>query len=370
MKQTFGIITVILVLLFLVWKSGILGSGLMLDGIVPDQAAAGDVVTLNGHGFVVDPGQTTVFFNDQSVRPEEVSETAIQVKVPQGARSGLVSVVSGSKTSDQVFFKIKDAGLPPGHPPTGNEGGMPPGQAAARQQMPPGTGEHGGETVSSSAHQFFSPETAKDYIDFELKDKAGKTVKLSDYKGKVVLLNFWATWCKPCLEEIPSLERLTKRSESMGLVVLAVSVDKTFEEIITALPNVNLNILLDPEKAVATKYGTVKFPETWVIDKNGKIISRFIGSRNWDSPTFVNFFSLLLKDGTLPGGMGQSAGASPHGKAGASPHGEHPPKAGASPHGEHPPKAGASPHGQHPPKAGASPHGEHPPATGETKGEK
>lgn len=293
MKQVFSVIAVTLIILLVVVKMGIFSKTASLTAITPDNAATGDIITLTGIGLDTNPSRTLVFFNNLSVPPIKVVSNGIQVQVPEGANSGLVYVVVGDEKTNEKFFKIKGSpSMPPGHPMVG-------------QNNSTGMNSKNQDISGEMAHEFYDPDTAKDFIDFELPDENGKKVKLSDYKGEVILLHFWATWCKPCMQEVPSLERLTGRSDSMGLKVIAVSVDNSFEDIKNTLPDVKLNILLDPERKVATEYGTSKFPETWVIDKKGKIVARFIGSRNWDSPTFVRFFSILLDNKTVPPGMGK-----------------------------------------------------------------
>ncbi len=308
MKQGFAILVVLLIGVIIALKLGLFDSGLSLDSITPNSARAGELIQLTGNGLDGDPQRTMVFFNERSVAAEATFPGGLSVRVPADARSGLVSVIVGDQTSNELFFKVAEgSALPADHPPVMQQQGMKGMMGGSSLQQAAPEGGSAEPTASPSAHEFYDPKQAKDFKDFTLPDKDGNPVKLSDHLGKIILLNFWATWCKPCLEEVPSLERLTKRAETMGLSVLAVSVDSSFEDIQKALPNVGLNILLDKDKKVATEYGTIKFPETWVIDKQGKIVARFIGSRNWDSATFVNFFSIMQKNGTLPAGMGQSA---------------------------------------------------------------
>ncbi len=308
MKPVFSIFAVLLVILVVLYQQGVFKGGPAIHGILPDHAQPGETVAIQGTGFGSDIARTVVFFNNQSTVPESVNETSITVSVPGGAVSGLVHLVIGDSRSNERFFKVDGGGMPPGHGRmSGKIPGMPKGSSPPSQQAPPGGEEAGMGSPASGgmAHEFYDADNAKDFIDFELPNEKGERVRLSAYKGKVIALNFWATWCKPCLEEVPSLERLTRRSGTMDLVVLAVSVDKSFADIRKALPDTNLNILHDPTSEIARKYGTLKFPETWIIDKDGKVVARFIGSRNWDSPTFEAFFSMLLKGQKIPTGMGR-----------------------------------------------------------------
>jgi thiol-disulfide isomerase/thioredoxin len=135
--------------------------------------------------------------------------------------------------------------------------------------------------------------------DFTLPDLEGKPVSLSDFRGKTVILNFWASWCEPCREEMPSLARLALMLEDRkDMVLLTVTTDEDLdaakdtlatlfaadEELKQKLPKgtVPFIVLLDPELTVVTdKYGTTKYPETWIIDEDGFIRSRFDGARDW-----------------------------------------------------------------------------------------
>lgn len=120
------------------------------------------------------------------------------------------------------------------------------------------------------------------------------TVSLKDYRGKVVVLNFWATWCPPCVEETPSLVQLQK---DMGnqVVVLAVSTDvdaKAYEQFIRD-HRVDLLTVRDGDNKSNALYGTYKFPETYIIDREGKIRRKFIGAADWTSPDIENFLRSL-----------------------------------------------------------------------------
>jgi cytochrome c biogenesis protein CcmG/thiol:disulfide interchange protein DsbE len=124
----------------------------------------------------------------------------------------------------------------------------------------------------------------------------GKAEKLSDYRGKVVVLNFWATWCPPCVEETPSLIELNKRLASRNGVVLGVSVDDdaaAYQKFI-ADHGVNFPTSRDASKKYAQDYGTVMYPETYIIDRHGKIARKVIGPQDWNSAEMVSYFDALL----------------------------------------------------------------------------
>lgn len=117
--------------------------------------------------------------------------------------------------------------------------------------------------------------------DFELTDAKGKKWSLRSLRGKPVLLNFWATWCAPCVEEVPSLENLASRS-SDSLTVLAVSLDEDWETVKKFFPKgTGLNVLLDESKEIPKKFGTEKYPETFLIDSEGRLTQLFHQAR-WD----------------------------------------------------------------------------------------
>jgi cytochrome c biogenesis protein CcmG, thiol:disulfide interchange protein DsbE len=118
--------------------------------------------------------------------------------------------------------------------------------------------------------------------DFSLKDASGKTRTLRELRGRPVLLNFWATWCPPCVEEMPSLENLSRRAGDR-LAVLTVSLDEDWETVKKFFPRgTSLSIVLDSEKEVPKRYGTEKYPETFLIDSAGKLQHLFYQAK-WDS---------------------------------------------------------------------------------------
>lgn len=127
--------------------------------------------------------------------------------------------------------------------------------------------------------------------DFTLMDRDGKPWKLSDARGKVVVLNFWTVTCQPCLEEMPSLIELAAIArKNPKLEIIAVTTDADWDAIKTIMPpNVGLKILFDPDKAVVEgKFGTRMFPETWVIDPNGVIRLRVDGPQQWSSAVAID----------------------------------------------------------------------------------
>jgi peroxiredoxin len=121
--------------------------------------------------------------------------------------------------------------------------------------------------------------------DFSLSDLNDKPYRLSDFRGKVVFLNFWATWCKPCREEMPSMEVLYKNFEKDGLVILAVSIDRvtTTKDIPPFIKGMNLTfpVLIDSWGQTDKPYKRMGVPETFIIDQQGVIREIVIGPRDW-----------------------------------------------------------------------------------------
>ncbi len=107
----------------------------------------------------------------------------------------------------------------------------------------------------------------------------GKTVTPANFGGKVLVLNFWATWCQPCLEEFPALNRFSASVRDNGVVVVGVSVDKNEKQYQRFIQSTrpNFQTKRDPDADVSSSYGTFQFPETYVIDSKGKVIKKYIG---------------------------------------------------------------------------------------------
>lgn len=134
---------------------------------------------------------------------------------------------------------------------------------------------------------------------FELLDLDGNSHHLSDFAGQVVVLNFWATWCPPCVEEMPSLQQLADSLEGDGLKVVAVSVDERYADIAPFVEEHSLRFLVlhDLGKRVSRRYEVFQFPETWLIGRDGRLVSRIIGARDWSAPESLRVFGDLLAEG-------------------------------------------------------------------------
>ena len=121
--------------------------------------------------------------------------------------------------------------------------------------------------------------------DFLLPDATGKMVSLSSQRGHPVLVNFWATWCPPCVEEVPSMEDLARRIEKTDIRMLAVSVDESWDVVKRFFANgTKMGVLLDLSKNVPKTFGTEKFPESFMVDASGKVRHYFINKRDWTKP--------------------------------------------------------------------------------------
>src|SRR4030043_1134390 len=133
--------------------------------------------------------------------------------------------------------------------------------------------------------------------DFTLNDLCGKKVTLSQFRGKVVILNFWSIWCGPCLAEMPSLNKLYLEFKDRGLVVIAVAEDPAEKPVKSYVKEKGIAflILIDKDKKVYFKYSLFGIPVTFLIDKKGVITERFFGERVWCSPEMRGKISKLLQ---------------------------------------------------------------------------
>jgi cytochrome c biogenesis protein CcmG/thiol:disulfide interchange protein DsbE len=130
-----------------------------------------------------------------------------------------------------------------------------------------------------------------------------KPVRLSGYRGRVVVLNFWASYCQPCVEEAPSLNRLQQYIEPRGGTVLGVSLDPEpagYEQFLknfaVPYPTWRDPNLQDGKSKIALNYGTSLIPETYVIDRRGKILRKLVSAQQWDSPEMLAYFEAILKE--------------------------------------------------------------------------
>jgi cytochrome c biogenesis protein CcmG, thiol:disulfide interchange protein DsbE len=137
---------------------------------------------------------------------------------------------------------------------------------------------------------------------FSLAGLNGTPIALKNYRHQVVVLNFWATWCPPCVEETPSLEQFAQTLRGRDVAVIGISVDQDGDALRKFIAGYHLSypIARDPDQALAARFGTFKFPETYIIDRQGKVAEKIIGAINWEDPRIIRFVENLT-----PGGMGE-----------------------------------------------------------------
>jgi peroxiredoxin len=132
--------------------------------------------------------------------------------------------------------------------------------------------------------------------DFSITTDSGKAISAKDYGGKLLLLNFWATWCPPCVQEIPGLNEMARQLGPKGLVVLGVSVDKdeaAYKQFLARNPLAYLTAR-NPEQNINLSYGTVQYPESYLIDRNGRVVEKYISVQPWASPQMIQHVQSLL----------------------------------------------------------------------------
>ncbi|UCF90067.1 MAG: TlpA family protein disulfide reductase [Desulfobacterales bacterium] len=134
--------------------------------------------------------------------------------------------------------------------------------------------------------------------DFTFPELSGKMISLSDYKGQVVLVNIWATWCPPCVAEMPSMERLYQELQNEKFAILAVSIDAKGSQIVAPFMKkykLTFPALIDAEGKMKTTYKATGVPESFIIDQNGILIKKIIGPRDWAAPEIFRFFRDLIQ---------------------------------------------------------------------------
>ena len=124
---------------------------------------------------------------------------------------------------------------------------------------------------------------------FSVTTEGGKTITRDSFGGKLLVLNFWASWCPPCIEETPSLEEFAKTFAPQGVVVLGVSNDRNEGQYKRFLQRFHVDFATsrDPENNISASYGTFQLPETYLIDRNGRVVEKVISNQNWMDPEFL-----------------------------------------------------------------------------------
>jgi len=134
--------------------------------------------------------------------------------------------------------------------------------------------------------------------DFQLEDTKGNKVSLSDLRGKVVMVNLWATWCPPCIEEMPSMERLHEVMAGEDFVLLAINAEQNGRTVVPEFLQktpYTFPILYDDKGVVQKLYGVYKFPESFIVGKNGKVVEKIIGPLDWSSLKTITYLKGLTK---------------------------------------------------------------------------
>lgn len=131
---------------------------------------------------------------------------------------------------------------------------------------------------------------------FTVTTDQGKPISRADFGGKLLVLNFWASWCGPCVQETPSLNEFARQFAPKGVVVLGVSVDTKEDRYRNFLKRMSVQYLTsrDPDAKISSSYGTFMYPETYVIDQNGKVVYKIADPQNFMDPAFLNLIQSYL----------------------------------------------------------------------------
>ena len=173
-----------------------------------------------------------------------------------------------------------------------------PAAAAATTAAGTGTSSTDGDGIEALMQElgFQLPRRSVQAVGFDLQDLAGTTQSLDSYRGSVVFLNFWATWCAPCRIEMPAMQALHERlADTAGFAMVAVNLQEEVGRVRGFADELELSfqILLDSSGEIAATYGARTLPMSYVIDKDGSILARIIGIRSWDEPEFEQLFRTL-----------------------------------------------------------------------------
>ena len=136
-----------------------------------------------------------------------------------------------------------------------------------------------------------------DAPDFTLLNPDGRKVSLKDFRGKVVFLNFWATWCESCRDEMPSMERLYREYKGKGLEIVAVNIKEKRQDALAFVKQLKVNypVLMDTEGEVGLLYGAFGLPATYLIDRKGVVLARMFGPADWHSPAARKLIGELVE---------------------------------------------------------------------------
>lgn len=141
------------------------------------------------------------------------------------------------------------------------------------------------------------PRVGESLADFTLPDMNGEPVQLAALRGKVVFINVWTTWCPPCIEEMPAIQRLYEQLHPKGLEVLAINMDALGRQTVEPFLDkrrLTFPVLLDPESRTERLYQTAGIPESFIVDKAGLLVEKIVGPRDWAHPEIIALFERLL----------------------------------------------------------------------------
>jgi cytochrome c biogenesis protein CcmG, thiol:disulfide interchange protein DsbE len=135
--------------------------------------------------------------------------------------------------------------------------------------------------------------------DFTLPGLEGGSISLTQFRGQVAVVNFWATWCPPCIAETPSLEKFAAKVKPLGITVIGVSVDEDPAALrkFVADHHLTFPIARDPQQDVPARFGTFQLPETYIIDRDGRVAEKIINAYDWEDPRMVEFVKSLAAGG-------------------------------------------------------------------------
>ena len=141
-----------------------------------------------------------------------------------------------------------------------------------------------------------APRPGQRVPEFDLRADDGGRIRLADFRGKILVINFWATWCPPCVEEMPSLDRFQRMFAGRGVEVLGISVDddENAYRSFLAHHNLRLKTVRDPEKKISALYGTFKYPESYITDREGRLAQKVVGPEDWVGPRITALFHDLI----------------------------------------------------------------------------
>ena len=132
--------------------------------------------------------------------------------------------------------------------------------------------------------------------DFSITAANGRTITPANFGAKLLVLNFWATWCPSCIQEVPSLDKFQERFANSGVVVLGISIDRDETRYRSFLARTRVSFLTahDPENKINADYGTFKVPESYIIDNRGRVLRKIIGSQDWMSERVIQDVESML----------------------------------------------------------------------------